>query len=136
MAWPHRKPQFFFTTFYEDGTGKPFRPADAGRMISRAAKAPVFGLFETLVGDGGIVGGVMVNQGQDAERAASMAIDILKGKKITEPLTVMPTPLVPMFDRQQLDRWGFRDKIFHPEAWWSTAQSCSGCNTEDIFLEA
>jgi PAS domain S-box-containing protein len=104
------KTAILFTTFYKDGTGKPYRPADAGRLISSAAKAPVFGLFETLVGDSGVVGGVMVNQGQEAERAASVAIEILKGKKITEPLTVVPTPLFPMFDRQQMDRWGFDEK--------------------------
>jgi two-component system, LuxR family, sensor kinase FixL len=104
------KTAILFTTFYQDRTGKQFRPADAGRMISRAAKAPVFGLFETLLGDNGIVGGIMVNQGNEAERAASMALDIIRGTNLTTPLTVVATPLVPMFDRQQMDRWGFDEK--------------------------
>lgn len=99
-----------FTTFYADGTGRQFRPADAGRMISGAAKAPVFGLFETLLGNEGIVGSILVNQGQEAERAASMALDVLRGRNLTEPLMVVPTPLVPMFDWQQLNRWGFKEK--------------------------
>ncbi len=104
------------TTFYTDGTGRQFRPADAGRMISRAAKAPVFGLFETLLGNDGIVGGIMVNQGQEAERAASMALDILRGRKLTEPLMIVPTPLVPMFDWQQLKRWGLNGINLPPES--------------------
>jgi hypothetical protein len=108
------KTAILFTTFYEDGKGKPFRPADAGRMISRVAKAPVFGLFETLVGDNGIVGGIMLNQGQEAERAATIAIEVLKGKTISEPLTILTTPLVPMFDWQQLDSWGFKEKDSPP----------------------
>jgi len=104
------------TTFYTDGTGRQFRPADAGRMISKAAKAPVFGLFETLLGNDGIVGGIMVNQGQEAERAASMALDVLQGRKLTEPLMIVPTPLVPMFDWQQLKRWGLNGKNLPPES--------------------
>jgi PAS domain S-box-containing protein len=104
------------TTFYTDGTGRQFRPADAGRMISKAAKAPVFGLFETLLGNDGIVGGIMVNQGQEAERAASMALDVLRGRKLTEPLMIVPTPLVPMFDWQQLKRWGLSGKNLPPES--------------------
>lgn len=99
------KTSILFTTFYEDKTGKFFRPADAGRMISRVAKAPVYGLFETLVGDNGIVGGIMVNQGSEAERGAMLALDILKGKRPPDAVTVLQTPLVPMFDWQQIKRW-------------------------------
>ena len=103
------KTAIVLTTFYADGTGKSYRPADAGRMISRAASAPVFGLFETVVGDGGIVGGVLVNQGAEAERAVRTAVAVLQGDLPKDPVTILPAPLVPMYDWQQLQRWGFDD---------------------------
>jgi PAS domain S-box-containing protein len=103
------KSAILLTTFYADGAGKSYRPADAGRMISRAASAPVFGLFETVVGDGGIVGGVLVNQGAEAERAVRTAVAVLQGDLPQKPVTILPAQLVPMFDWQQLQRWGFDD---------------------------
>jgi two-component system sensor histidine kinase/response regulator len=101
------KTAILLTTFYADGTGKSYRPADAGRMISRAANAPVFGFFETVVGDRGIVGGILVNQGAEAERAVRTAIAILQGDLPKESVTILPATLVPMYDWQQLQRWGF-----------------------------
>src|SRR5512143_2866006 len=46
-----------YTTIYSDSTGKTYMPVDAARMISASANAPLFGLYDTLLGDNGIVGG-------------------------------------------------------------------------------
>ena len=40
-----------YTTIYADSTGNTYMPTDAARMISAAANAPLFGLFETLLTD-------------------------------------------------------------------------------------
>ena len=84
-------------------------PTDAARMISRAANAPVYGLFETLLGDNGVVGGTILNHRVEGERAVRLALEILQGKLPAEPLTIPPAPLVPMFDWQQLKRWGLNE---------------------------
>ena len=95
-----------YTTIYADKTGKTFMPTDALRMISAAADAPVFGLFETLLGDDGVVGGTMLDHRTEGERAARLAVEILEGKIPEKPLTVLPAPLTPMFDYAELKRWG------------------------------
>jgi len=96
-----------YTTVYADSTGKTYMPTDAARMICATANAPVFGLFETLLGDNGIVGGIILDHRVEGQRAVRIAMDILQGNLPTEPITILPAPLTPMFDWQQLKRWGF-----------------------------
>jgi hypothetical protein len=57
-----------FTIFSADPQGRTYRPPDVVRNISRAAKAPVFGLYDSLIGNKGIVGGSMPSFGREAER--------------------------------------------------------------------
>jgi len=94
-----------YTSLYSDGTGATFQPVAAARAISAAASAPVFGLHETLLGDHGVVGGTLLDQGAEGERAVEVALEILRGRLPSEPLTVLPAPLVPMYDWRQLERW-------------------------------
>ena len=95
-----------YTTIYADKTGTTFMPTDALRMISAVANAPAFGLFETLLGNSGVVGGIMLDHGGEGERTARLATEILVGKMPQKSLTVLPAPLTPMFDYVQLERWG------------------------------
>jgi signal transduction histidine kinase len=94
-----------YTSLYSDGTGATFQPVAAARAICAAASAPVFGLHETLLGDHGVVGGTLLDQGAEGERAVDVALEILRGRLPSEPLTVLPAPLVPMYDWRQLERW-------------------------------
>ncbi len=96
-----------YTTVYADSTGKTFMPSDVARMICATANAPVFGLFETLLGDNGIVGGIILDHRVEGQRAVRIAMNILQGDLPKEPITILPAPLTPMFDWQQLRRWGF-----------------------------
>ena len=94
-----------YTSLYSDGTGATFQPVAAARAISAAASAPVFGLHETLLGDHGVVGGTLLDQGAEGERAVGVALEILQGRLPSAPLTILPAPLVPMYDWRQLQRW-------------------------------
>ena len=87
-----------YTNVAADSTGKTYMPRDVARMISRSANAPVFGLYETLLGDNGVVGGMMLNHRLEGERAVRAAGEILRGKPPQKALTILPAPLVPMFD--------------------------------------
>ncbi len=95
-----------YTTVYADSTGKTYMPTDVVRMICATANAPVFGLFETLLGDNGIVGGMILDHHIEGQRAVRIAMDILQGNVPTEPITMLPATLTPMFDWKQLKRWG------------------------------
>jgi PAS domain S-box-containing protein len=100
-----------YTNVAADSTGKTHMPRDAARMISRSANAPVFGLYETLLGDNGVVGGIMLNHRLEGERAVRAAGEILRGMLPAKPLTILKAPLAPMFDWLQLRRWGFKESV-------------------------
>jgi PAS domain S-box-containing protein len=97
-----------FTVFGSDSTGRTYRTPDVARRISGAAKVPVFGLFDTLLGNGGIVGGIMPTHGSEADRAVRLALEILRGKLPAAPVTISPAPKSAVFDWQQLGRWGLK----------------------------
>ena len=103
------KTAILYTNVAADSTGKTYMPRDVARMISRSANAPVFGLYETLLGDNGIVGGTILNHQLEGERAVRLAMEILRGQLPSKPLTILPAPLVPMFDWLQLKRWGMNE---------------------------
>ena len=103
------KTAILYTNVAADSTGKTYMPRDVARMISRSANAPVFGLYETLLGDNGIVGGIILNHQLEGERAVRSAMEILRGQLPSKPLTILPAPLVPMFDWLQLKRWGMNE---------------------------
>ncbi|MBI5582247.1 MAG: PAS domain S-box protein [Deltaproteobacteria bacterium] len=116
-----------FTNFAAGPQGKTYRPPDVIRRISLAAKAPVFGLFDTLLGNKGIVGGTMPSFGREAERTVRLALEILSGKLPAEPVTMIPAPRLPLYDWEQLQRWGLDEKrlpansifINRPRTLWS-----------------
>jgi PAS domain S-box-containing protein len=103
-----------FTNFSADPDGRTYSPPEAVRRISRAANAPVFGLFDTLLGNGGIVGGVMLTHRGEAIRTVGLALEILRGTPPTEPVTILPAHFIPMFDWEQLKRWGMDESRLPP----------------------
>ena len=111
-----KKTAILYTNVAADSTGKTYLPRDVARMISRTANAPVFGLYETLLGDQGIIGGTILNHRFEGERAVRSAMEILGGQLPSKPLTIIPAPLVPMFDWLQLKRWGMNEAVLPPEA--------------------
>ncbi|MCU0578113.1 MAG: PAS domain S-box protein [Desulfobacterota bacterium] len=103
-----------FTIFSADPQGRTYRPPDVVRNISRAAKAPVFGLYDSLIGNKGIVGGSMPSFGREAERTVELALEILGGNPPREPVTMTPAPRLSLFDWEQLQRWGLEEKSLPP----------------------
>ncbi len=110
------KTAILYTNVAADSTGKTFMPRDVVRMISRSANAPVFGLYETLLGENGIVGGTILNHKIEGERAVRSAMEILRGTLPSKPLTILRAPLLPMFDWQQLERWSLNASALPPDA--------------------
>jgi two-component system sensor histidine kinase/response regulator len=95
-----------YSDIFTDKTGRTFTPKDVGERVAKAANAPVFGLYDTLLGSG-IIGGSMLSFEAEGARAGKLALDILNGKlSLTEPITTLTVSRTPMFDWQQLQRWG------------------------------
>lgn len=108
------KAAILFTIFSADPQGRTYRPPDVVRNLSRAAKVPVFGLYDSLLGEKGIVGGTMPSFGREAERTVELALEILGGKPPREPVTMTPAPRFSLFDWEQLQRWGLEEKSLPP----------------------
>jgi PAS domain S-box-containing protein len=103
-----------FANFSADPDGKAYSPPEVVQRISRAANAPVFGLFDTILGNMGIVGGIMQNHRNEAGRTVRLALEILRGRLPTDPVTISPAPFIPMFDWEQLKRWGMKENRLPP----------------------
>jgi PAS domain S-box-containing protein len=104
------KTAVLFVNFSADPDGTAYSPPEVVRRISGAANAPVFGLFDTLLGNGGIVGGVMPTFANEAAKTVRQALEILRGRLPTEPVTISPARYTPVFDWEQLNRWGMDEK--------------------------
>lgn len=92
-----------------DITGKVYNPRDAVQRLSRVSAAPVFGLFDTLLGYG-IVGGSLVSYEQLGVQAGKLTLEILATSP--SPRTskaLLEVPSVPMFDWRQLGHWNLNE---------------------------
>gem|GEM_PF-1932411 len=90
----------------QDSKGQVFVPIEFLRRVTESAKAPYFPLHDIHLGIG-TIGGMVSRGSEDAAHLGEMGIDILKGKvRLSEPVTIIPGTAAPMFDWQQLQRWG------------------------------
>ena len=100
-----------YNNVFSDKTGRTFIPREVGKMVAKAANAPVFCLWDTLIG-GGVIGGSLLSFEAEGTYAANVVLDILNGKMLlTKPVTTLPTSKTYMFDCQQLKRWGVNESI-------------------------
>ena len=100
-----------YSNVFSDKTGRTFTPLDVGKMVAKAANAPVFCLWDTLIGSG-VIGGSLLSFEAEGTYAANVALDMLNGKTVlTKPVTTFPTSKTYMFDCQQLKRWGVNENI-------------------------
>jgi signal transduction histidine kinase len=96
-----------------DGEGVPHEEDAALAAIGAASAAPMFGLFDSQLGEG-IVGGRLLPIEELASQAAGIAVQLLQG---TRPAALRPPPVVaapPQFDARQLARWGIDESGLPP----------------------
>ena len=99
------------TIISADATGKIFNPKDASRMLADASNAPVFTIASTHL-DTGVVGGFLVDTESVGAMLGREALALAEGK----PLRIEPESsyLKPMFDWQQIRRWGIDPSSLPP----------------------
>lgn len=99
----------FLLSYSMDISGKQYTARWFAERLSRVSKAPLFGLYDTLLGFG-IVGGSLVSSERIGTRAGELALDILRGARGSEDTpTFLDVPYLPMFDWGQLRRWSLRE---------------------------
>jgi PAS domain S-box-containing protein len=100
-----------YSNVFSDKTGRTFIPREVGKMVANASNAPVFGLWDTLLGSG-IIGGSLLSFEAEGTYAANVVLDMLNGKMLlTKPVTTLPTSKTYMFDWRQLKRWGVNESL-------------------------
>jgi signal transduction histidine kinase len=86
--------------------------SEAGPLVTAAANAPVFSLFDVFI-DHGEVGGYLSNFNEQGKVAGAMALRILKGDKPQDIHRVGGVNNY-MFDWRALQRWGLRESVLPP----------------------
>jgi PAS domain S-box-containing protein len=93
-----------YASIFRDGAGKSFVPREAVSMISQAANAPVFGLYDTFLGHG-IVGGRLASFEKQGEEAAALALRIFGGESPASIPFGGDQAYVNLYDWRELKRW-------------------------------
>ena len=100
-----RRSIVIYCDVFSDVTGRTFTPLEVGKMVAKAANAPVFCLWDTIMG-WGTIGGSLLSFEAEGAYAAKTALDILDKKIVlTKPETTLPSSKTYMFDWRQLRRW-------------------------------
>jgi signal transduction histidine kinase/ABC-type uncharacterized transport system substrate-binding protein len=103
----HQLPQdsvVLYLAQLQDRNGKSYVPANMLKILSQEANAPMYGLWDTLLGYG-VVGGRMVTIEEDGFLAGQMALRILAGEKPATIPVVAARVNPPLFDGRELARW-------------------------------
>jgi signal transduction histidine kinase len=99
-----------YLSMFRDGTGAPHVPRNALTRIAAASSVPVFGMFETYLGEG-IVAGSMASYEAQGRRVGELVARVLNGER-PHALGIQP-PVSPecMTDWRQLERWGIDERL-------------------------
>ena len=93
-----------FIRHSQESQGNVLFPADVARLVSEAARVPVYGISDTYIG-AGVVGGVVTSRDQIGNRLGEMARRILNGVPAKD-IPMEPLALMPTLDWRELTRWG------------------------------
>jgi PAS domain S-box-containing protein len=102
-----------YLSMFRDSTGHVFVPLEALKRVAQAANAPVYGLWETLLGHG-IVGGHLMSFKEQGRLAGEMGSRVLNGEKPENIPIVYEGADVYAFDWRRLQRWGLKESDLPP----------------------
>ena len=109
---PHRSVILYTWQQWRNEHGTVLEPADILGAIAPVASAPIYAMFASHVGSG-VVGGEVFSDEGLGQRAAQLAVRILKGERARDiPVEVAPT--TPTFDWRQVQRWGIEEDLLPP----------------------
>jgi len=83
-------------------------------LIAPSVQVPIYGMSWANVGRG-IVGGYVWTVETHAAKVAELTSEVLEGARAAD-IPVQSTPVVPMFDWRQLQRWGVDENRLPPDS--------------------
>jgi PAS domain S-box-containing protein len=116
LQWVSNLPpqtMIIYLSMLRDNTGQGFVPQEALERVAQAANAPVYALWENLLGQG-IVGGHLMSFTAQGRLAGDMGRRVLNGEKPENIPIVYEGADVYEFDWRQLQRWGLKDSNLPP----------------------
>jgi len=93
-----------YASIFRDSTGKKFVPRDLVPLISKAANAPVFGLYDSYL-EFGIIGGSLVSFRQHGRETAQIAMQIMGGQAPDSIPFGGTQAYISAYDWRELNRW-------------------------------
>jgi PAS domain S-box-containing protein len=102
-----------YLSILRDSTGQAFVPWEVPGRVAQAANAPVYGLWENLLGQG-IVGGHLMSFKEQGRLAGEMGRRVLNGEKPEDIPVVWQGANFYEFDWRQLKRWGLKERDLPP----------------------
>jgi len=102
-----------YTGIYSDGKGTYFPPSDALALVAEVANRPIVVTSEIFLARGGI-GGFVLTPSAVGEEAARLALRILDGEVASTIPVAMGNAIRPIFNWQQLQRWGVSENRLPP----------------------
>ncbi len=102
-----------YTLYLVDGTGVSHADQRILRSLSGAASAPIFGIFDSQLGEG-IVGGSLMPISEVSRRSAEAAAGILRGEPPAGDRLPAMEPGAPVYDGRELERWGISERGLPP----------------------
>jgi signal transduction histidine kinase/ABC-type uncharacterized transport system substrate-binding protein len=97
----------FYQEFNKDVDGRTYFPLKVCTEVSVSSNVPTYAPFPSSMGYG-VVGGNMTDIEGGNEKAARMALRILRGERLTTQVEDAP-PSRPIVDWRQLRRWQFQE---------------------------
>jgi two-component system sensor kinase FixL len=102
-----------YLSMFRDSTGQGFVPQKALKRVAQAANAPVYGLWENLLGHG-IVGGHLMSFTEQGRLTGDIGRRVLNGEKPENIPIIYEGGNVYEFDWRQLKRWGLKESDLPP----------------------
>jgi PAS domain S-box-containing protein len=102
------------TSVSVDAAGTRFTSRDIGPMITAAANAPVFSLYDVYINHGE-VGGYLSSLSEQGKFAGAIALRTLKGDK-PQDIPRVESVNAYMFDWRALQRWGLKESDLPPDS--------------------
>jgi PAS domain S-box-containing protein len=94
-------------SFGRDKEGNGYKSSEIGPLVTAAANAPVFSLYDVFLNHGE-VGGYLSNLNQQGREAGSMALKMLEGARPQDIPRVKGVNTY-MFDWREVKRWGLKE---------------------------
>jgi signal transduction histidine kinase len=126
-----------------DAAGVPHERQDALASLHAVANAPIFGIYESELGEG-VVGGPYSSQRRNGQEIAAATLGALSGRVDSGPRRSVTPFEMPVYDWRELERWNIdRARLppgseirFKPPSIWEEHRVAVVATTTALLLQA